>query len=370
MKRTRDEAFIAMAYGLAEKARGRTSPNPMVGAVIVDRDRVVGWGFHEEAGRPHAEIMALEKAGRRARGATLYLTLEPCVHWGRTPPCIDRLLESGLARYVISARDPNPLVNGRGLARLEKAGFPVSSGLLAEYNEKLNETYIKLIRTRLPLVTIKAAVSLDGRMAAASGDSRWISGPTSREYAHYLREENDAVMVGSGTVLKDDPLLTVRHGGKPGRKITRVVMDSRLRTPLSARLLSAPEGGPVVIFAGANAPDFKVQALERAGVAVVVDGTSDRFSPAEALRELGRRDIASVLVEGGSALITSFLEAHLADKAVVFVAPKLIGGRSSPGLMGGKGAEKIADCLELANVRSFSLESDIIIEGYIKCSQG
>jgi len=364
MNRQKDEAYMSMAFALAEKARGRTSPNPMVGAVIVKNDRIVGWGYHEQAGKPHAEIIALKHAADKVRGATLYVTLEPCVHYGRTPPCIDRLLQSGLSRIVIASRDPNPLVDGQGIKRLRQAGLSVTTGILEHLNQKLNEAHIKYITKKMPFVTLKAAASLDGKIASATGDSRWISSPASREYAHFLREENDAVMVGSGTVIKDDPLLTVRHGRRPGKKIARVIIDSRLRIPLSARLLRAPLGGPVIIFTGANAPEFKVRALARDAVEVVTDGRNERFGLERVLRELGRREISSVLVEGGSALLSSFLDQKLADKAVIFLAPRLIGGRSSPGLFGGRGADKIADGLQLKKPAYFNLEGDIIIEGY------
>ncbi len=369
MNKAKDETYMAMAFALAEKARGRTSPNPMVGALIVKDDRIVGWGGHEEAGKPHAEMLALDRAGEEADGATLYLTLEPCVHWGRTPPCIDRLLKSGLARFVISSRDPNPLMNGKGIARLKRAGFPVTTGVLKGRHEKLNEAHIKYIAAGLPFVTIKAAVTLDGKMAAAGGDSRWISCGASRDYAHLLREENDAVMVGIGTVLADDPLLTVRTGGKPGRKTTRIILDSKLRVPATARLLSAPHGGPVLIFAGAAAPSSRVKALTGAGAEVIIDEKNARPGLEFVLRELGRREFSSVLVEGGPGLITAFLDQRLADKAIIFIAPKLVGGESAPSLFGGRGAEKMADCLELERTRSFSLGSDIIVEGYFRCSQ-
>ena len=245
MTAAHDAAYMNLAYSLAEKGLGRTSPNPCVGAVVVREDRIVGWGHHERAGGPHAEIIALGRAGRRARGATLYTTLEPCVHWGRTPPCADAVLGAGLRRIVVSAADPNPRINGRGIARIRAAGLALDVGVLAERHDRLNEAYNKFIRRKLPFVTLKAAVSLDGRLATRTGDSRWISSAASREYIHLVRGEQDAILVGAGTALRDDPRLTVRHPNWPGKRLTRVILDPGLRLPLSASIFSARSGGPV-----------------------------------------------------------------------------------------------------------------------------
>lgn len=364
MTDARDRAWMEMAYALAGKARGRTSPNPLVGAVVVRDGAVVGTGYHERAGGPHAEIVALGRAGRRARGATLYLTLEPCVHWGRTPPCVDAVAAAGLGRIVVSARDPNPLVDGRGLRRLERAGLRVSAGLLAERNAALNEAPIKYITRRLPFVTLKAALTADGKIACRTGDSRWISGPATRDYVHLLRGEQDAIMIGAGTLLADDPRLTVRHALWPGKKVSRVVLDGRLRFPLGARMLEAG-GGPVVVFAGREAPPRKARRLEARGVEVVFPpGRAPAWTPDLVLAELGRREIVALLVEGGSRVFTSFLEAGLADKAVLTLAPRLAGGAAAPGLLGGRGAAGVASALPLRRVRTFAVGEDIVLEGY------
>ncbi len=360
-----DRAFMEMAYGLAEKARGRTSPNPLVGAVVARGGRVVGHGFHEKAGKPHAEIVALAMAGRRAGGATLYLTLEPCVHWGRTPPCVDTVLSAGLARVVVSAVDPNPLVDGRGVLRLREAGLDVSVGLLAERNAALNEAALKYVVRKVPFVTLKAALTLDGRIASRTGDSRWISSEATRDYVHLLRGEQDAVMIGSGTLLADDPRLTVRHPAWPGKKVLRVVLDSRLRFPPRARLAGTPEGGPVLVFAGGGAPAAKVRALEARGLEVALPARGAKAWTLEAvLAELGRREVAALLVEGGRGLFTSFFESRLADKAVLTYAPRLVGGETAPGLLGGAGAAAIGKATALARSRSFSVGGDIVVEGY------
>jgi diaminohydroxyphosphoribosylaminopyrimidine deaminase/5-amino-6-(5-phosphoribosylamino)uracil reductase len=360
-----DRGWMEMAYGLAEQARGRTSPNPMVGAVVVREGAVIGHGYHAEPGKPHAETIALGMAGRRARGAILYLTLEPCVHWGRTAPCIDTVAAAGLARVVVSAVDPNPLMNGRGIRRLEEAGLDVSVGLLAERHTALNEAHIKWIVRKMPFVTLKAALSLDGKIAATGGDARWISSAGTRDYVHLLRGENDAVLVGANTLVADDPLLTVRHRAWPGKSITRVVLDSSLRFPLSARMLRTLDRGRVLVFASAAAPRDKARALESLGIEVLAprDGAAAWGLPG-ILAELGRREITALLVEGGGRVFTAFIEGRLADKAVLTLAPRLVGGQAAPTLIGGDGAARIADAIALKRTRSFTLENDLIMEGY------
>lgn len=360
-----DRAWMEMAYGLAERARGRTSPNPLVGAVVVRGGQAVGWGFHERAGSPHAEIVALARAGGRARGATLYLTLEPCAHWGRTPPCVDTVLAAGLARVVVSALDPNPLVDGRGVRRLVRAGLRVSSGLLAQRNTVLNEAYVKYITRKRPFVTLKAALTLDGKIACRTGDSRWISSSGTRGYMHLLRGEQDALVIGAGTLLADDPRLTVRPPTGDGKKVLRAVLDSRLRFPLGARILRTLGRGPVVVFAGPAASAAKARALERRGVEVVLPpGRARAWSLELVLDELGRREVAALLVEGGGRLYTSFVEAGLADKAVLTFAPRLAGGVAAPGLLAGEGVGAIAAARRLGRVRTFAIEGDIVLEGY------
>ena len=365
MSASRDLAYMEMAYGLAGKARGRTSPNPLVGAVVVRSGAVVGHGFHEEPGKPHAEVLALGMAGRLAKGGTLYVTLEPCVHWGRTPPCIDTVLSAGLRRAVISAIDPNPLVHGKGVRRLEGSGLAVSIGLLAERNAGLNEAYTKYIVRKVPFVTLKAALTLDGKIACRTGDSRWISSAGTRDYIHLLRGEQDALLVGIGTLIADDPRLTVRHANWTGKRIVRAVLDSRLRFPPGSRMLSTLDGGPILVFAGSGAPLEKARVLERRGVEVVFPaGVAESWTLDLVLAELGRREIAAVLVEGGSRLFTAFIEGGLADKAVLTYAPRFAGGVAAPGLVGGEGVDKVGRAPALKKARSFSVEGDIIVEGY------
>ena len=361
-----DTAYMEMAYGLAEKARGRTSPNPLVGAVLVKDGAIVGTGFHEEAGKPHAEAIALRRAGRRARGATLYVTLEPCVHWGRTPPCADALLAAGIRRAVVSAVDPNPLVNGRGLRLLRRNGVDVRLGLLAERNLRLNEAYAKYITRRVPWVTLKAAVSADGRIAAAGGDARWITSAAARAYGHLLRGEHDALLVGIGTLLSDDPRLTVRHPAWGRKPTTRIILDPQLRFPEAARILSTLRQGPVLVLARRDADPPRAKALRKKGVEVVpAPAGPNGLDLVAVLAALGRREIASVLVEGGSKVFSSFLKAKLADKAVLALAPKLIGGSRAPGLWEGEGAARVRDALNLRTTAVLRVGDDIIVEGYL-----
>ncbi|HOI45152.1 MAG TPA: bifunctional diaminohydroxyphosphoribosylaminopyrimidine deaminase/5-amino-6-(5-phosphoribosylamino)uracil reductase RibD [Candidatus Aminicenantes bacterium] len=364
MRDAADLAYMEMAYGLAEKARGRASPNPYVGSVIVRRNAIAGYGYHEETGKPHAEIVAMRRAGSRTRGATVYITLEPCVHWGRTPPCVDSLIEAKPRRVVVSAYDPNPVVFKKGVRKLHLAGIKVTAGLLAEKNVRLNEAYNKFITRRIPFVAAKAALSMDGKMAARTMDSRWISARETREYVHLLRGEYDAVMAGIGTVLHDDPILTVRHSNWKNKKIARVILDSRLRFPLDARLLSTVGDGPLLIFTGKGIPSRKKEDLEKRGAEVIPLDAPPKTGMHAVLCELGKRDISSVLVEGGSRLLTSIIDGRLADKIYLTLSPILIGGEQAPLFYGGEGVDRVRDSLRLRNTSLFRIGEDTILEGY------
>ncbi len=366
MSELEDLGYLEMAYGLAERARGRVSPNPMVGAVVVRRGMIVGRGYHEEAGKPHAEIIALRQAGGLAREATAYVTLEPCVHWGRTPPCVDGLLRAGLKRIVVSALDPNPLVYRKGIRRLTQAGLDVSLGLLKEKNGRLNEAYIKYITRKLPFVTLKAAVTLDGKMATRCFDSQWISSAAAREYVQLLRGESDAIMVGIETVLRDNPRLTVRHANWGKKRLTRVVLDSRLRFPLGSEMLSTLTQGRLIIFTLNAASERKADHLRRKGAEIIaLPGRPGRIDLGQVMSWLGRSEISSLLVEGGSRLATSLLELRLVDKLVLSVSPKMAGGENALSLWEGRGVEFIRDSLRLKSLRSFRIEDDFIFEGYL-----
>jgi diaminohydroxyphosphoribosylaminopyrimidine deaminase/5-amino-6-(5-phosphoribosylamino)uracil reductase len=367
-----DAIYMKQALALAARARGRTSPNPMVGAVLVKNGEIVGSGWHEKAGGPHAEIMAVRAAGAAARGAALYVNLEPCAPQGRTGPCTEALIAAGVEKVFVAVRDPTPLVAGRGVERLTGAGIMVEEGLLAEEAAKLNEIFFKWIKERFPFVTLKYAMSLDGKIAAKSGDSRWISGEESRRLAHRLRACHDGVMIGLATALRDDPALTCRlaEGSNP----VRIVVDSRARLSLQAHLLR--DGAAKTIVAVTElAPPENVAALRALGTAevLVTDSLDGRVDLKKLLTYLGQRNITSVLAEGGGALHASLLAAGAADKICAFIAPKIIGGDAAPGPVGGQGAEKIAGAwpIELDEVRT--LGKDIFVTGYIRrnkaCSQ-
>ncbi len=364
MSRTRDLSFMELAFSLAQKGVGRTSPNPCVGAVIVKNDIIVGTGWHEGPGRPHAEIVAIRRAGALTRGSELFLTMEPCVHWGRTPPCLGPVLEAGFSRIVLAGYDPNPIVFRRGATALRRAGVAVEVGLLEKKNRILNESYFKFMESGEPLVTLKAALTMDGRMASGSGDSKWISGPEARDYIHLLRAEHDAVLAGIGTVLRDDPRLTVRHRLWPGKRILRVIVDSRLRFPIDAKMTKTLREGGILIFTGADIPAAKARRLEGRGVEIVSLPCRGRRLPLRPiLKELGRRQIQSVLVEGGSAVHSSFLESRAADKVLLSFNPKLLGGPKAPSFYEGRGAVSVRGAIRIKTIRRFELGEDIFLEG-------
>ncbi len=361
-----DEKYMRLALQLARKGLGKTSPNPMVGAVVVRRGEIVGKGYHHRAGGPHAEILALSQAGGKARGATLYLNLEPCDHFGRTPPCTRAILESGIKRVVAGMRDPNPLVSGKGIARLRRAGVEVSLGVLQKECEELNAAFRKYITSRTPFIILKSAMSLDGKIATRSGDSHWISGETSRGLVHRLRSMSDAVMVGIGTVLKDDPLLNVRlTGRKINRHPLRVVVDSRLRLPFHSRIVRTAREFPTVAVTTRSAPPAKIKRLAKLGVEAVVlrSDRENRVSLKALLRELGRRGVLTVLLEGGPTLHASALQEKIVDRFLIFLAPKIIGGEKAPGMIGGTGAHRMRDARPLKILSIRRLGSDLLIEG-------
>lgn len=350
------------ALALARRGEGATSPNPMVGAVVVADSRVVGRGHHPRAGEPHAEVFALREAGIQARGATLYVTLEPCVHWGRTPPCTEEIIRAGVRRVVAAMVDPDPRVRGQGLRRLADAGVETRVGVEEEEARRLNEAYVKHRTTGLPFVTAKWAMTLDGRMATRCGDSRWISGEGSRAIVHRYRATTDAILVGIGTVLRDDPWLTARP--PVPRNPRRVVLDSRLRIPPGARVL-AQDGTPVTVATTRRADPEARRRLEAGGVEVLVlDGPDGRVSVPALLHELGRRDITSLLVEGGSTVHGSFMDLGLVDKVVVFIGPQIVGGAGPPPVSG-TGVALLAQAWRVSRSSVRQVEQDVMIEGYV-----
>jgi len=341
-----DEALMRRALELAARGLGETSPNPVVGCVVARGRRVVGEGLHARAGGPHAEVVALRQAGPRARGATLYVTLEPCAHQGRTSPCAPLVRDAGVARVVAALRDPNPLVAGRGLSLLRRSGISVETGLLGAEAARLNERFLAWSRLGRPFVLLKAALTLDGRIATASGRSKWITSPSQRRQARWLRRLHDAVLVGVGTALADDPLLL--PSPRTRRPFARVVLDSRLRLPARSRLArTATPGAPVLVLS--CAPDAaRRRVLEAVGVQVVeVSGEKGRVSVPAALRALQARGVTSLMVEGGAEVLGSFLARRLADQVALFRAPLLLGGRGSRPAFGGPDPLDIRDALRL-----------------------
>jgi diaminohydroxyphosphoribosylaminopyrimidine deaminase/5-amino-6-(5-phosphoribosylamino)uracil reductase len=364
-----DTRYMRLALRLAARGIGRTSPNPVVGAVVVHGGAVVGKGYHERAGGPHAEVHALEAAGDLARGGSLYVTLEPCNHVGRTPPCTEAILRSGVSRVVVGCRDPNPHVTGKGIEVLRSRGLDVEVGVEAERCRRLNDAFIKHVTTGLPLVVAKAAASLDGKIASASGDSRWITNERSRRFVHRLRWALDAVLVGVKTVLADDPQLTARIPGRGVKKPLRVILDTALRTPLGSQLVRSATETPTLIATGPEPDRRQVVRFRKRGVEVLPLSLEEgRVSPSGLLRELGSRQVTSLLVEGGAEVHGSFFRAGLVDKVYFFYAPKIIGGRDAVSLVGGRGAAVVGEGLALNRLRIRRFDGDIMVEAYVATS--
>jgi diaminohydroxyphosphoribosylaminopyrimidine deaminase / 5-amino-6-(5-phosphoribosylamino)uracil reductase len=358
-----EQRYLRLACRLARKAAGRTSPNPMVGAVLVRGGKIIGTGYHHFAGGPHAEINALKQAGAKSRGSTLYITLEPCSHHGRTPPCTRALIGAGIRAVVAGMRDPNPLVAGRGFKQLRRAGIKVRTGLCQEESAQIIEAFAKFITQRRPFVTLKLAATLDGKIATADGDARWISGERSRAQVHRWRDQMDAVLVGAGTVRADDPLLTCRRAG--GRNPYRVVLDSRLRISLAAKLLHLPDADKTIIATTTKAPLAKVRTLEKLGVVVWrLPSRNDRVAWLPLLRKLAGIGVVALLIEGGAAVAASALKSKVVDKLELFYAPKVVGG-DGRAMIGPLGIDKMARALAL---RRFDLRrsgEDLWLSGYL-----
>ena len=360
---------MRLALRLARRGMGKTSPNPMVGAVVVKGKAIVGQGYHHRAGEDHAEVLALRKAGKKARGATLYLNLEPCDHFGKTPPCTRAILDAGIERVVAGMKDPNPLVAGRGIGRLRKAGGRVDGGIKEKECRELTAPFCKFIATQKPFVTLKAAASLDGKVATRSGDSRWISGEASRKYVHQLRQSMDAVMVGIGTVLQDDPLLTVRLSGKKrSRQPLRVIVDSHLKIPWQSQIVRTARQVPTLIATTQAASPSKMARLKHAQLEILVvkDDGEGRVSLKGLMKALAGRGIVSMLLEGGPTLNASALQEGVVDRVLFFFAPKVIGGQKAPGIIGGEGILRIKDAEPLRILKIKRMGADVIMEGGLR----
>ena len=359
--------YMALALSLAKRAIGLTSPNPLVGAVVVRGKEIVGTGYHKRAGLPHAEIIALGEAGEKAKGSTLYVTLEPCVHYGRTPPCVDSIVRSGIKRVVIAMTDPNPLVSGKGIEALRRAGLQVKTGVLEQEARRLNEAYCVYMEKGRPFFIVKGALSLDGKIATRTLDSKWITNEVSRAYVNRLRGIVDGIMVGINTVVADNPLLIPRLS-RPRRYPLRVVLDSGLRIPLSCEIVKTSSRFRTIVFCTEPGVEEKVERLTEMGVEVVrvAPDEAGKVSLRHVAEELGRRQIISVLVEGGGEVNWSLLKEGFVDKLLLFFAPLLIGGKQALSFLGGRGVDFVSEArrVEIGSIRR--LKGDILVEAYPK----
>ncbi len=355
------------ALELAKLGAGRTSPNPMVGAVIVKDGRVIGEGYHANYGEPHAEVNAIENASESVEGAEIFVTLEPCSHYGKTPPCALKLIENRFSKVYIAMEDPNPLVAGRGIQMLRKQGIEVEVGLLEEEAKALNEVFIKYITTKKPFCVMKAAMTLDGKIATVTGESKWITSEAARAYVHQLRHELKAIMVGIGTILKDDPMLTTRLEGRQGKDPVRIVVDSTLKIPLNARILHLNSDAPTMIATTDQADGEKATALQAMpGVKLIIaPQKAGKVDLDYLMFVLGEQGIDSLLLEGGATLNASALESGIVDKVLMFIAPKILGGQNAPTPVGGKGIEVLEKAVHLKRMTAVEIGEDLLIEARI-----
>lgn len=357
---------MKMAIELAERGRGYTAPNPLVGAVLVKDGVVVGRGYHEQAGKAHAEINAIADAGDQADGATLYVNLEPCNHHGRTPPCTEAIIKSGIRRVFVGMEDPNPHVTGGGIQYLRDHGIEVISGVFKKESERLNEIFIKYVTTKRPFVILKCACTLDGRIATKTGDSKWITNTQSRRFVHEIRHAVDAVMVGIGTVNKDNPRLTTRLEGKNCRDPIRIVLDTHLCLSPDTSLLNISSDSGTVIVTGPDVPEEKKKELTRPGVRFLpVELKHGRIDMESLMPRLGEMGITSLLIEGGSEVNASALKAHIVDKVFFFYAPKILGGDDGIPVFRGEGPALMSECIRISTMSMRRFGDDVMIEGYV-----
>lgn len=355
-----DKKWMRVCLSLARKGEGKVSPNPLVGAVVVKEEKLISQGYHSRFGGPHAEVIALKKAGEKAQGSTLYVSLEPCSTWGKTPPCTRFILSSGVRRVVIGTLDPNPQNYQKGVKELREGGVEVVVGVEEEKAKKINEAFFKFMKEGRPWVVLKAAVSLDGKISTFAGESFWITQEKARKFSHRLRDRVDAILVGVNTIIKDNPQLLA-----PSRSILRVVLDSSLRVPFSAKIFQNQERGKTLIFTTQKAEREKISELHSRGIEVLGgEKKEDRVSLEFVLKELKKRKILSLLVEGGGEVIASFIEENLADKIFLFVAPRIIGGKKSPTWVEGKGVKKLSETPWLRIEKIKRIGEDFLIEAY------
>lgn len=362
-----EERFMERAIELARKGEGYTSPNPLVGAVIVKGNRIIGEGYHEYFGGSHAEVNALKNAMESVNGATMYVTLEPCSHYGKTPPCANEIVKKGISRVIIGMKDPNPLVAGKGMNILEENGIEVELGVLEKEVKKLNEIFIKYITTKKPFCILKTAMTLDGKIATYTGDSRWITNEYSRQHVHELRHRVSSIMVGIGTVLADDPMLTTRLLERKGRDPIRIIIDTKGRIPLEAKALNLKSKAKTIIAVTEKVKKSKLIALKEKGAEVIITPLKNEKVDLKFLMEkIGAMGIDSILIEGGAGLNFSVLNEDIIDKVITFVAPKIIGGENAKTPVGGDGLALMQDAISLKDIRVKRFNDDIMIEGYIR----
>ncbi|MDY7035154.1 MAG: bifunctional diaminohydroxyphosphoribosylaminopyrimidine deaminase/5-amino-6-(5-phosphoribosylamino)uracil reductase RibD [Thermodesulfobacteriota bacterium] len=361
-----DQKFMREALRQAKKGMGRTSPNPVVGAVIVRNGEIIASGFHRKAGEKHAEIAVLEKIGGKARnGDSLYVTLEPCNHYGRTPPCTGAILKSGIKRVVVGMRDPNPKVSGGGCEFLEQRGVKVIIGILETECRRMNEAFVKHVSEGRPFVIAKSALTMDGWTATSMKHSQWVTNEKSRQFVHRMRDRVDGIMVGIGTVLADDPLLTTRLKNRQGKDPIRIIVDTRLRIPHNARILNNESPSITMVVVGRDVPRARLEKIQRDGVSTVRCLEKDgRIELSVLMDILGERSITSLLVEGGSVLIGSMIRERLIDKFYIFKAPKIFGGNDGIPMATGPGPKRMDECLMLKDIKVRRFGDDILIRGY------
>ncbi|WP_321279603.1 bifunctional diaminohydroxyphosphoribosylaminopyrimidine deaminase/5-amino-6-(5-phosphoribosylamino)uracil reductase RibD [Marinifilum fragile] len=358
--------YMHRAYELAKKGVGRVSPNPLVGAVIVKDDKIIGEGYHEFYGGPHAEVNAFRSAKESVEGATMYVTLEPCSHYGKTPPCAEAIVKNKIGRVIIGMLDPNPLVAGRGVKILEENGIEVDFGYMCEELTEMNRTFLKFIQSKTPYVVMKTAMTLDGKIASKTGDSRWVSNEKSRAKVHELRNELAGIMVGVDTVIADDPMLTTRLGNGNGQNPVRIVVDSKARIPLDSKILNTSDQAKTILAVTEKADLDKIQQVEAKGNQILkVDALNDRIDLNSLMQKLGELNIDGILLEGGATLNFSALQSGIVDEVVSFVAPKIIGGNAKTPV-GGEGIELMKDAIELDDIKYEQLGQDLMLIGKIK----
>ncbi len=357
------EYFMRRAMDLALKAEGQTFPNPLVGALVVKAGKVIAKGYHQKAGLAHAEVEALNQAGKRAIGADLYVTLEPCTHYGKTPPCVDRILDSGIKRVFVGMIDPNPLNNGKGIKLLREHRIKTECGILEDELRKINQPFLKYITRKMPYVTVKVGQSLDGKIALKTGESQWITSSAAREYSHSLRPLYDGIMVGVNTVIRDNPFLS----GGPGRPLTKIVADSSLSAPAEANIFKKP--GEVIIASlkekSGQETESRNLLLQKARILEVKENNG-QLNLYDLLRKLGRLGLCNILVEGGGTLIGSLFDYGLVDKVMFFIAPKIIGGKDSIGSVMGRGISRLDKAVKLKDVKIKMIGEDFLVEGLVK----